>query len=191
MVSQSATGARGRKRGYLRVSTGEQRPDRQIAGLQAICDELHIETVSAVSAARPVFDALLDRLQPGDMLVVWELDRAFRDVDDARMVAFRLMSRGVRIQIVETPVDPSDPDDLFSYTIKAAVAELERLKISKRTREGLAVARANGKRLGRPRKLSDRQLEVIRAELARGAMIKDLAARYGLKPWSVTRALKR
>ena len=176
----------------MRVSTGEQRPDRQIIGLTAICDEMHVETVSAVSAARPVFDALLAALLAGDTLVVWELDRAFRDVDDARMVAFDLMSRGIRFQIVETAVDPSDPDDLLSYTVKAAYAEHERLKIAKRTREGLAAARARGKRLGRPRKLSKRQLKAICAELRGSSVtIKALAARYGVAPWTLTRSLRR
>ena len=67
-----------RRLGYLRVSTQEQRPDRQIDGLEAICDELHVECASAVSPKRPVYDAIVAMLEPGDTLVVWDLDRAFQ-----------------------------------------------------------------------------------------------------------------
>ncbi len=181
-----------RKIGYIRVSKQDQRPDRQIAGLDAICDELHVETISAVSAARPIFDAILVRLRPGEALVIWELDRAFRDVDDARTVAFDLMSRGVRFQIVDTSMDLSNPDDLLSYTVRAAVAENERLKISKRTREGLAVARANGKRLGRPPKLNEAQIAAARLRLClKETTITALANEFGVAPWTLTRSLRR
>ena len=66
----------------MRVSTLEQRPDRQVEGLSAICDELHIERLSATSRSRPVYEAVVRRLEPGDTLVVWDLDRAFRSTAD-------------------------------------------------------------------------------------------------------------
>src|SRR5690554_1417064 len=68
---------------YLRVSTAEQRPDRQIEGLKDLADELHIETLSAVARRRPVYEHVTARLQAGDMLVIWALDRAYRSAKDA------------------------------------------------------------------------------------------------------------
>jgi DNA invertase Pin-like site-specific DNA recombinase len=62
-----------RRIGYLRVSTEEQRPDRQIEGLTSLCDELHIETLSAASAKRPVYEAIKAKLQSGDVLIVCAL----------------------------------------------------------------------------------------------------------------------
>ncbi|MEP2987310.1 MAG: recombinase family protein, partial [Roseibium sp.] len=78
------------KIGYLRVSKHEQSPDRQIDGLRGLCDELHIERLSAVSAKRPVFEALVAQLKSGDALVVWDLDRAFRSTIDAITTAEKL-----------------------------------------------------------------------------------------------------
>lgn len=69
--------------GYLRVSTEEQKPDRQIDGLTPYCDILYIEKLSAVAKKRPVFEQILNSLKQGDTLVVWDLDRAFRSTLDA------------------------------------------------------------------------------------------------------------
>ncbi len=71
------------KIGYIRVSTREQNMSRQVDGLTGHCDELVTETVSAVADSRPEFESLIERLQEGDSLVVWSLDRAFRSVMDA------------------------------------------------------------------------------------------------------------
>ena len=65
--------------GYLRVSTEEQRPDRQIDALTPICDELHIEKLSASAKNRPVYTKLVNSLKSGDVFVIWDLDRAYRD----------------------------------------------------------------------------------------------------------------
>lgn len=57
-----------KKLGYIRVSTTEQNPDRQINGLKPICDKLYIEKISATAQKRPVFDRLLKSLKAGDTL---------------------------------------------------------------------------------------------------------------------------
>lgn len=89
-----------RKIGYLRVSTQEQRPDRQIDALESRCDALHIERLSAASRYRPVYDAVMAELRPGDTFVVLDLDRAFRSVLDAVSAAERLLARGIGFEIV-------------------------------------------------------------------------------------------
>lgn len=182
----------GRRIGYLRVSTAEQRPDRQIDGLKEFCEALHVETLSAVKDARPVFDAVLTGLKPGDTLVVWDLDRAFRSTQDALKVAEALQIRDVNIEIVRLKMDTSLPEGFLMYTIMAAVGEFERRNLIRRTREGIAAARRRGKRLGRPPKLSENQLKAIREELGTGGTtITALARRYGVAPWTVTRSLRR
>ena len=182
----------GRKVGYLRVSSSEQRPDRQIDGLKNICDELHVEIMSAVKDARPVFNGLIGSLKTGDTLVVWDLDRAFRSTQDALRVADTLQSRGVNIEIVRLRMDTSLPEGFLMYAIMAAVGEFERRNLVRRTCEGLAAARLRGKRLGRPPKLSDEQLAAIRAELSETEVtITAQARRYGVAPWTLTRSLRR
>lgn len=177
---------------YLRVSTAEQRPDRQIDGLKDFCDELHLETLSACSAKRPVFDHVIRRLQPGDMLVVWDLDRAFRSVIDALTEAEKLRARGVEFKVASLNIDTTTPAGIFVYTMAAALAEFERRILSQRTKEGLQAARRRGKRIGRPRALTDRQVNDARARIAAtGESRSAIARELGVPRWTLCRSLKR
>lgn len=106
----------GKRIGYLRVSTQEQKLDRQFHGLDGLCDELCVEQVSAVTRHRPVFEAVLAKLQSGDALVVWDLDRAFRSVIDAITVADRLGARGIAFEIVNLRIDTSTATGACSST---------------------------------------------------------------------------
>jgi DNA invertase Pin-like site-specific DNA recombinase len=177
---------------YIRVSTQEQRPDRQIDGLRELADELHIETLSAVCRSRPVYEAALAKLRPGDTFVVWSLDRAYRSTVDAILEVEALMGRGVAFQMVQLPLDTSTPDGMLIYTVIAAFATYERQVISRRTKEGLAAARRRGKRIGRPPKVTPDDLVRVERELVAGhASIAELAAEIGVAPWTLTRARRR
>jgi len=181
-----------RKIGYLRVSTEEQRPDRQIDGLTAICDELHVETLSAISKRRPVYAEVLRRLEPGDVLAVWDLDRAYRSAADALTEISALGKRGVSFQIVNFPIDIDTPEGYLVLTILSGMNEFERRILSRRTREGLAAARARGKTLGRPRKLTSSQVAEARRRLeSQEATLAGLAREYAVGRWTLRRALKR
>ena len=180
-----------RKIAYLRVSTAEQRPDRQVEGLKEHCDELHIETVSAVGRRRPVYERVIERLEPGDVLVVWDLDRAFRSVIDALTEAEKLRARGIGFQIANLQIDTTTPGGIFVYTIMSALAEFERHTLSQRTKEGLAVARRKGRRLGRPPKLTISQLErALRAIERDKRTVRSVADELGVAPWTLTRAIR-
>lgn len=134
-----------RKFGYVRVSTKDQNPDRQIDALRPLCDRLFIERCSAAKH-RPVFDKLLKLLKSGDTLVVWDLDRAFRSTIDALTHAEDLRNRDIAFQVVTLGFDTNTEDGRLFYTIVAAFAEHERRRLSRRTKEGLEVARRKGKR---------------------------------------------
>lgn len=177
--------------GYLRVSTAEQRPDRQIDGLKMICDELHIEKLSAVSPHRPVYERVIASLRRGDMLVVWDLDRAFRSVIDALSEAEKLRARGVHFRIANLSIDTSTPAGIFVYTMMSALAEFERRMLSQRTKEGLAAAKQRGKRLGRPPKLTPEQLSDARMRMGSGETMRSVAEDFHVAPWTLSRALRR
>ncbi|GAB5470460.1 MAG: recombinase family protein [Rhodospirillales bacterium] len=181
-----------KKLGYIRVSTQEQCPDRQIDGLAELCDRLFIERLSAVSKKRPVLEGVLEELQPGDALLIWDLDRAFRSVVDAIQQVEALKARDISLQIVNLQVDTTTPGGMLVYTVLSACAEFERRMLSQRTKEGLAAARKRGARLGRPPKMTAADLASARKRLATGKhRVKDIARDYGVAPWSLTRALKR
>jgi DNA invertase Pin-like site-specific DNA recombinase len=181
-----------KKIAYARVSTPDQRHDRQIEGLSALCDELHIETLSACAARRPVYDHVLSMLEPGDMLVVWDLDRAFRSVVDALTDAEKLRERGVHFQIANLHIDTSTPAGIFVYTMLSALAEFERRTLSQRTKEGLQAARKRGAKIGRPPVMSETQLREARTLIEIGGNTKASVARAMKVPrWTLARSLKR
>ncbi len=180
------------KIGYLRVSTEEQRPDRQIDALKPICDMLYLEKLSAVAKNRPIFERVLRDLNRGDTLVVWDLDRAFRSTVDAITQAEHLRERGIDFQIVTLGVDTSTPDGKLVYTVIAAMAEYERSRLSERTKQGLEAARRRGQRLGRPPKMTNAQvISAMQKIAAREATIQEIAALNGIHPWTLTRSIRR
>lgn len=181
-----------KKIGYLRISTKEQRPDRQIDGLHEICDELHIEALSSVSKTRPIFDRVISSLEPGDSFCVWDFDRAFRSTMDAIKTAQELRERGIGFQVAMLAMDTETPMGEFAFTVIAASAHFERRILVKRTKEGMAAARKRGVKLGRPLKLQPEQVaEASRRISSKRATIEDMAALYGVSKWTVERALAR
>ena len=180
-----------RKIGYLRVSTVDQNLDRQVDGLRDLCDELYVETLSAVSRRRPVYEAVTAALRAGDIFVIWDLDRAYRSAKDALGELDALQQRGIHFHIAKLSIDTTTPTGRFLYTVMGGLAEFERLTLSQRTREGLLAARRRGSRLGRPPKLDDHQLRLARERLSRGETITALARTFGVAPWTMTRALRR
>lgn len=180
-----------RKIGYLRVSTAEQSADRQVDGLKDLCDELHVEAVSAVGRKRPVYETVVKKLRAGDILVIWDLDRAYRSAKDALSELDALTQRGVHFHIARLAIDTTTPTGRFLYTVMGGLAEFERLTLSQRTKEGLLAARRRGKRLGRPRKLDAMQVKAARERLLRGESVGCVARSLGVTPWTVTRSLRR
>ena len=176
------------KIGYLRVSTEDQRPDRQIDALTPICDDLFIEKLSATASHRPVYEEAISVLQGGDTFVILDLDRAFRSAKDALNQLDRLRERGIEIQIVKLNIDTSTPQGKFVYTITSGLAEFERDLLSQRTKQGLQAARKRGARLGRPKKMTNRQVREAKQKLdAKEASVCELAALHGVHPWTLTR----
>ncbi len=179
-----------RRIGYIRVSTRAQTPDRQIEALRAECDELNIEYVSAVADARPVFDNVIISLQPGDSFVVMDLDRAFRSSIDAILTAEHLRQINVTFRILSMAIDTSTPEGELYYTIVAGYAQFERRIISRRTKEGLAAARARGVVLGRRPKLTETQIRAAHSE-TRTRPCAEVAQSYGVSRPTLQRAFRR
>ena len=180
-----------RKIGYLRVSTAEQSADRQVDGLRDLCDEMHVEAVSAVGKRRPVYEKVVGKLKAGDVLVIWDLDRAYRSARDALSELDALTQRGVHFHIARLAIDTATPTGRFLYTVMGGLAEFERLTLSQRTKEGLLAARKRGARLGRPPKLDARQVASARAQLSHGESVSRVASSFGVAPETVTRSLRR
>ena len=143
----------GRLIGYARVSTAEQDLGLQLAALRrAGCSDAYIfcDTASGARTARPGLEACVHALEPGDTLVVWRLDRLGRSMTHLVTLIQELLQRHVHFRsLSDGAIDTTTASGELIFHIFSALAQFERRLIQERTRAGLAVARARGKRGGR------------------------------------------
>lgn len=160
------------KIGYARVSTEDQLLDLQLDALRAEgCKRIFKEKMTGASRKRPELQAALKALRRGDVLVVWKLDRLGRSLRDLIDIVWSLKARQVGFQSISDAIDSEQPSGILMFHILGAIAEFDRAMISERTRAGLRAARDRGRRLGRPRAMSDEQV----AEAQRLANVEHLS----------------
>ena len=149
---------------YARVSTKEQNLDRQIAAFVAMgAEEREIITdkESGKSLDRPGYQALKNViLRKGDTLVVKSLDRLSRSKSDIRNELQFFKDKGIRLKVIDLPTTmmelPEGQSWVFEMVnnilieVMGTIAEQERLTIKQRQAEGIAAAKAKGKKFGRP-----------------------------------------
>lgn len=172
--------------GYKRVSTVDQNTARQLEGVGV--DKLFEDKASGKSKDRPQLAAALDYVREGDTLVVHSMDRLARNLEDLRGIVRDLTGRGVRVEFVKeslTFTGEDSPMNVLLLSLLGAVAEFERSMILERQREGIAVAKAQGKYKGRKAALTDEQANELRARRAAGESVAALARDYGISRQSV------
>lgn len=149
------------KVGYARVSTDEQILDLQLDALQKEgCDRIFQDRVSGAKSDRPQLRECLDYVREGDIVVVWRLDRLGRSLKHLIEIVEGLSNKGVEFKSITESMDTASPGGKLIFHIFGAIAEFERNLIKERTLAGLAAARARGRNGGRPRSLSQSEIEV-------------------------------
>ncbi len=184
---------------YARVSTADQNTDNQIreieaAGFAVNQRRIVTECISGSVAAteRPQFAKLHDRLEPGDVLIVTKLDRLGRNAMDVRATVERLAAEGVRVHCLALGgVDLTSAAGKMNMGVLIAVAEFERDLLIERTNAGIARARAEGKKLGRPSALTETLQAEALQRLAAGESISQLARDYQTTRQSIMRVRER
>ena len=142
--------------GYARVSTEEQRLDRQVDALEkAGCERIYLEKASGAKAGRPELEKLLSVLRDGDEVVVAKLDRISRSTKHLIELSERFDEIGVDFISLNDSIDTTTPMGRFFFRVMASIAELERDMIVERTKDGLSAARARGHGGGRPKAPAD------------------------------------
>jgi len=182
------------KIGYARVSTVDQNPAMQHDALCAAgCSTVFTDDgVSAVRKNRPGLTLALRRLKPGDVFVVWKIDRAFRSANDALRVLGDLIERGVDFVSLTENIDTSQPIGRMLYGLLAIFAEFEREQMRARTLAGLDAARRRGSRIGRPPKLSTDQIAEARRLYRSGNVTYEAIGKsLGVSGITVSRAVNR
>jgi len=147
--------------GYARVSTLEQNLDLQVDALEKEgCEKIIRDTASGATVARPGLERLMDILRPGDVLVVWRLDRLGRTLKHLIELVAELAGAGIGFASLTESIDTSTPAGRLIFHIFGALAEFERNVIRERTMAGLAAARARGRMGGRPKALDANKRKV-------------------------------
>lgn len=181
---------------YCRVSTAEQTYENQIheietAGFSVEPRRVIAETVSGSTPAmeRKGFRKLVDRLDWDDILIVTKLDRLGRNAMDVRATVEQLAEMQVRVHCLALGgVDLTSAGGKMTMAVIASVAEFERDLLVERTQAGLARAKAQGKKLGRPTSLSPEQQDAVRNRRKQGASLGVLAKEFGVSRSAIQRA---
>ena len=177
--------------GYARVSTTEQNLDLQLTALQAAgaARTFADNGVSGSAVERPQLSRALDRLETGDVLTVWKLDRLGRNTGHVLDVIEDIRERGACFRSLTEGLDTTGPMGTAMLTIMAAFAQLERDRMIERTRAGLAAAAANNRHGGRPRKIDDAAAARAKELKGKGISASDIGKMLGVSRATVYRYL--
>ncbi len=154
---------------------------------KAGCDRVFTDRASGAMADRPGLAELLDHARPGDVVVVWRLDRLGRSLRHLIDAVRLLEDRGVGFRSLTESIDTSSPGGKLVFHVFAALAEFERDLIRERTRAGLAAARARGRVGGRPTVLTPEKRDMARRLIDEGKPITTVAQALGVSRASIYR----
>ena len=171
----------GQRVGYIRVSSFDQNPERQLEGVAV--DRVFTDKASGKDVRRPELDNLLGFVREGDTLIVHSMDRLARNLDDLRRLVQELTGRGVRIEFAKehlTFTGEDSPMANLMLSVMGAFAEFERALIRERQREGIALAKQRGAYRGRKKSLSPEKAAALKKRVAAGEKKASLAREFGI-----------
>lgn len=177
--------------GYARVSTQDQNLERQIDALNAYrIDRLYQEKMTGTRQHRPELDAMLSRLEEGDTVVVESLSRLGRSTKDLLTLIDLFESKKVKLVSLKENIDTSTSTGRLLITVLSALSQFERDVIVERTNEGLAAARARGRKGGRPKVADTKIRQALKLYDTKQYSLKEIESLTGVKPSTLYRRLK-
>lgn len=181
----------GQRIGYVRVSTLDQRDERQLEGVEVA--RIFTDKASGRDTKRPQLEMLMSFVRAGDTVVVHSMDRLARNLDDLRRIVQTLTNRGVRIEFVKEHLSFTGEDSPMAnlmLSVMGAFAEFERALIHERQREGIALAKQRGAYKGRKKSLSEAQVGQLRERLAASISKAQAAREFGISRQTLYQYLK-
>ncbi len=144
------------KVGYVRISTREQNTARQDILMEQLgVERVFTDKLSGKNTERPELQKMMDFVRAGDMVVVESFSRFARNTHDLLDLIATLKEKGVRFISQKETIDTDSPAGKLMLTIFGALAQFERETILERQAEGIAIAKAEGRMTGRPKKATD------------------------------------
>ncbi|WP_434782608.1 recombinase family protein [Ferrovum myxofaciens] len=181
----------GQRIGYIRVSSFDQSPERQLDHVQV--DKQFIDKASGKDTQRPQLDAMLSFAREGDTVVVHSMDRLARNLDDLRRLVQQLTKRGIRIEFVKECLSFTGEDSPMAnlmLSVMGAFAEFERALIRERQREGIALAKQRGAYRGRKKALTAAHVVELHRRALAGEQKATLAREFGISRETLYQYLK-
>jgi DNA invertase Pin-like site-specific DNA recombinase len=181
----------GQRVGYVRVSSFDQNPDRQLEAVSVT--RTYTDKASGKDTQRPELDRLLTYVRDGDTVIVHSMDRLARNLDDLRRIVQNLTRRGVRIEFVKeglTFTGDDSPMANLMLSVMGAFAEFERALLRERQREGIALAKQRGAYRGRKRSLNMEQIGEVKRRIAAGEQKARVARDMGISRETVYQYLR-
>nr|AOS95279.1 site-specific recombinase [uncultured bacterium] len=173
--------SKGQRVGYLRVSSLDQNEVRQLEGLAL--DKSFTDKASGKDVKRPQLEAMQSFVREGDTVFCHSMDRLARNLDDLRRIVLGLTERGVHIVFVKENLTFTGEDSPMSnllLSVMGAFAQFERELIRERQREGIAIARREGKYRGRKPSLTPARAAELQRRVAEGDSKAALAREFGI-----------
>ncbi|HDM0010907.1 TPA: recombinase family protein, partial [Staphylococcus aureus] len=176
------------------VSTGLQNLNLQEDRLNAYgCEKIFSDHISGSKSKRPGLDKAIEFARSGDTIVVWRLDRLGRNMEDLITLVNELNERGVSFHSLEENItmDKSSSTGQLLFHLFAAFAEFERNLILERSSAGRIAARARGRYGGRPEKLNQKDLNLLKTLYDNGTPIKTIAEQWQVSRTTIYRYLNK
>ncbi len=170
------------RRGYARVSTKRQELALQLDALRAAgCEVIYTDKMTGTRNDRPELERCVSECEPGDVVVVYKLDRFARSTAHLVTTVYALGKRDIGFQCTTEPaIDTTTSMGRFIFTIFAALAELDNDIRRERIMAGLAAAKARGRKLGRATVFSDERVAAVRDMLEGGMSMSQVARVTGI-----------
>ncbi|MBS1373149.1 MAG: recombinase family protein [Sutterella sp.] len=168
--------------GYVRVSSLDQNPDRQLEELKTHgVEKIFMDKVSGKNTERPELQHMLSFIREGDDLIVHSLDRLARNLGDLLGIMEDLTNQGISIHFIAERLDfeagkDASPVSKLMLSMVGAFAEFERSMIKRCQQEGIALAKERGVYTGRKRSVSDETLQKVKDMVEQGIPLAKAAA---------------
>ncbi len=182
---------KGEKVGYVRVSSFDQNPERQLENIEL--DKIYTDKASGKDVNRPKLQELIDYVRDGDIVVIHSMDRLARNLDDLRKLVCQFTGKQVKVQFIKESLIFSGDDSAMStllLSIMGAFAEFERSLIRERQLEGIALAKKRGAYRGRKKCLNDEEVEKLKSRVVTGESKSDIARDFGISRETLYQYLK-
>ncbi len=179
--------------GYVRCSTVEQNEARQLKMMEEQnAEKIFIDKASGKNTDREEFKAMMAFVRTGDVVIVESISRIARNTRDLLSIISELTEKGVEFVSLKESIDTATPQGRFMLTVFGALAELERENILERQREGIEIAKSEGKYKGRkPVDIDENKFKAVCARWRAGEITATAAMQeVGLKPNTFYRRVK-